>query len=381
MNAEQPSPEQDGVETLCLELQLANARVKETWILTLDCDLLSLANPDERTVLTLPKEEAARYVRFAYDVFRGRTVTFVIIEGLKSYSFLCPKDQTKKLIGWMPLGAPAQLIREIRYSGVAVALFGVVHVLAHSSLFWGWGALLLSAGALGIVVPQRAMYLLNGLLMIATGLADLVLTTPDGIDPRVLPPQYRVLPIVMGSALILWGVQQLSMLGTNHRLRTARALRDEEVAFTPGASPIVRGIGLVNAAGAIVFGAYALAVLVMAGPIIAGTHSVLPDLAVFGLTAIVASASAAMLLARKRPPYLQAKVSVQMLLTVVVFAVFGIALHFRTTAPGPLLGSLLSTQPTVFINVWAWVCLTVCVLAFNRWYAHAIDRELEEQRD
>jgi len=346
------------------------------WTIQLEPGLLTLMDPANEPVLKLPREETSRYVRFAYDLLRGHTESFVIIEGLKSYTFRCPKHHLLKLLTWMPHKTSVQVAREVRFSGIGVALFGVLHLALPQSLFWGWGVCLLAAGVLGAARPRLAMYLLNGLIMLAAGLWALVPWTPTETD---LPS------VIAGSVLVLWAVQQFSMLSPNQQLRAARAVRDQRAAFLPERSRVVDRIRHWNLGAAAVCGAYALAVLASV-PFRSGEGwgrllPVLPDLAVFGVLAVVALAAAFGFLARKPPPYFEAKMSAQLLIAAALVCLWGILFALDFSAPLSVFGGIFGSDLGLFAKPYVWLSLMAAVLAFNRWYLRSVDRELEELRD
>jgi hypothetical protein len=70
-----------------------------------------------------------------------------------------------------------------------------------------------------------------------------------------------------------------------------------------------------------------------------------------------------------------------MLAAVVVFSLWSLVVKLDFRAPFAAFGGLSSGDlAEVFGRVYGWVALLVCVLALNRWFARAMDRELEEQR-
>ena len=58
-------------EGFTLLLQTVGKGDQETWTLNLDEDMLSLQNADAQLVLAAPKDEAARYIRFAWKAVSG----------------------------------------------------------------------------------------------------------------------------------------------------------------------------------------------------------------------------------------------------------------------------------------------------------------------
>jgi len=372
-----PLPEQ---APRILELRPIATAGGEPWTVRLEPEILTLLDPKGQSVLKVHQEEAARYMRFGRHIVRGRTVAFAVVQGRKRYSFRCTKHDVDQFLSWLPRQTPARLAQEMRHSGIGVTLFGVLHLLLAPTLFVGWGIGLVAAGLATIALERPAMYLLNGLLMIAVGFWDLIpwARAEEGFAS-----------VIVGSALVIFGARQISMLGANERLRAARTIRDQHAALLPGESRIVQRIGLLNLWAAVVFGVYTVAVLASSpiratGIPAAGGFGrlgpVLADLVVFGVLTLLTGASAALFLARKHPAYAEVKVSAQMLITVLVFSFWGTVFSFGFGGRRFFCGGIFSSGLTLLVRPYVWGSLLVCVLAFNRWFTRAVDRELEEQR-
>jgi len=378
---------------LVLRLQPMDKAEKEPWVTTLEPELLTLYKPDDTPVLYLHQEEAARYVKIDFDLFRGSIVTFVIVEGLKSFSFRCDREQIRALLDWLPQKDAVEEAKEIRRSALVVALFGTLHMLLLSfNIFWGWGVVMLVVGALGFAIPKRSrrVHLANGLVMIAIGLWDLfqlfVQMLSGAVEVQQIPQEDLIVPIVIGSVLILWGIQQLSMLSPKQQLRTSRALHDAQSDFVAKSSPMLHKVGFVNVIVAISFAMYALAVLIVllirsetnGVPIVFA--STLPDLLVFGAVSVLAFAMGVTFLVSKRPAYVEAKVAMQALIAVGIFTFWGVLFRAITEGPMACFGGIFSGDLTHFIKPYVWMSMVLLVVVFNRWFAGVIDRDLEVQR-
>ena len=369
-----------------LQVRSLDSRAKELWTLSLDSELLMLLRPDNAAVLTLHREEAARYMRFEYDLLRGRTVSLVIIEGLRRYTFCCTREQMRKLLAWLPHLSEGELTKQIRYSGTAVALFGLFHVLLPQSLFWIWGVVLIGAGVLGAARPRRGMYVVNAALLFLAGLWDLFTGPPGHLLPWNVPPEDRLVPIVVGVVTVLWAIQQILMFGPNQQLRVARGIRDQRASFLPMHSRLVRRVGWCNLAAAIGFGVYAVVMAVTAPArakavvgtgLLGGLSPASFDGIVFAVLALFAAGCALRFMPRNPPVYFEAKASAQALITALVFSAWGLVFSVRTGVPFP---GIFSAHFSLFAQAPVWISLLACVLLFNRWFIRAVDRELEEQR-
>jgi hypothetical protein len=354
------------------------------WNLRLEPTTLTLLAPGDKSVLTLHRDEAARYMRFDFDLFRNRTITFVIVEGLKSHTFRCTKEILAKLLAWLPNKSPERIAREVRRSGLAVGLFGVLHLVLFQYLPWWWGVCLLGGGFAGLVRPQRALYAVNGALMAAAGLWNLVPRTPAGMDPRSVPPEARLIPIAVGSLLVLWGIQQIAMLGPNQQLRASRTVRDEQTRFLPDTSRLVQFLGRIVLGAAGIFGLFALLGWFLDGTggaqAGAGAEPRWVDAAAFGTLCLLGLGMAAVLLRSKRPVYMEAKLCAQALIAIGLLCLWGIVYQVAWQARPGLPSSLLATNFGVYAQPYPWVVIVGCVVLFNRWFNRAMDRELEEQR-
>jgi hypothetical protein len=364
-----------------IQLRRRDESGDELWSVRLESTLLTLLDPAERSVLTLSREEAPRYIRFAYRVPAGRSVTFVIIEGLKSYAFRCDKTQFNKLIAWLPHKELDEVSREVRQSSFAVAVFGIAQILMAAHHAWIAGASLLVAGIIGVTKPQLRMYLVNGVLMLLAGAWHLMPSVIENVDPRVIPPVEQMVPVILGSVLVLWGIQQLAMLTPNHKLRAARAIRDSQAAFHARRSDVVARLSKWNGYAAAAFVAYA----VLAGGrwLLMGRDGGLTgsiDLAVFAVLAAVSAVFAHRL--RQEPPkYTEAKVATQLAMAGAVFGLWGFLLNLDFARPLSAIGAVFSKNPSLLGHIYMWGTLILGVLVFNRWYGRQVDHELEEQRD
>ncbi len=350
----------------------------------MDGDLLTLMKPGDKCVMHLHREEAARYLKFSYDLFRGRTITFHVIEGMKSYSFPCTKVQMHKLVNWMPHKETLEIAKEVRVSGLAILLFGVLHLLLSGNVWFGWGIALLGLGISGICAPKRGLYGSNGALLLAAGLGDLAASSTTQVSPGSAVFDPALIPMAVGLMLVIWGIHQLSMLGPNQLLRVARAIRDRRARVAPVHSKVVRQIAIWNLVGG--FGFAGCALLIWAyqlgssdGPLFA-TSEWSPDLAIFIGLAAISFLSAVLLFLRSRPAYFEAKVSAQTLLAIIILAMWGFAASYMADRPLTAFGNTFSLDRVAYAPV-AWVLLILWISVFNRWYGQAVDRELEEQRD
>jgi ActR/RegA family two-component response regulator len=392
-----------------IELEPLHPRGTAPWSISLGEDTLILLNDNGAPVIEMFREEAARYMHFDRALFRGMTIGIGVIPGLKAYSFVCAKEPLAALLAWLPHKAPEEIRKEIRFSGIAVGLLGVLQLLLPDGPFWGWGILLLLTGILGIAIPSRRVYFLNIPVMLLVGLVDFIAPSAAGTPLLAGWPAARLGPVLVGGILFLWTAHQISLLGVNHHLRSVRAIRDKQAAFLPAHSAIVQWAGHAIRWVSLVCAVYTAAVIAAiflfqnGGGKPGSLTSMLPDLAIFGVLTTLLMAIATLISFRKRPAYVEAQVAVQLMIAVLVLAFWSVQLNFdphnpaaffgHVFAPGLLVydrpyawgsmsffGGLLSKELAVYARPYVWITLVVCILLFNHVFIRKVDNELEEQR-
>jgi hypothetical protein len=364
-------------------LNLIDTATQKVWHVRLEADILTLIEPSKGAVLKLHRDETARYLRITWDMWRGRRLTFVIIEGVRVYSFSCANAEIMQLLAWLPQGVgghlPHETAKEIRYSGLSVVLLGVLHLVVPELFFWGCGIGLLMIGMLAVANPRRSNYAINGIGLMGVGFYD-VAGLPKALLPGMNQAQNNLTLVLVGTVLVLWGVFQLLRLGPDQRLRVARALRDEQAAFLPAHSRLVRLVGWWNLAAAASLLTYMAGLL-----LVANNHpsmkDIEPDLAVLGVLIVLTLSSGLIFLVRRRAAYFEAKVSAQALIAMAIFFLEGTTVLFRPGDPLSIFGALFSAHVELIASPYIWCTMVLSVFFFNRWFARAVDRELEEQRD
>ena len=360
-----------------LVLQPVHGDAKDAFTVSLDEDVLSLISPDERLVMMLPREEAAHHLRFNYDLLYGRTVSFVVVEGLKAHTFRCPLLELEQLLSWLPQKPREEQEREVRLYGVALVLLGTMQLLFQALIYWIWGLALVLLGLAGVWWPRRYMFGVNAAVMFAVSLVLLLSPLPLGVLLDDNLETVRLLATGLGSLLIVWSVQQASLLGPLHRLRVARAHHFEVVhAYEQGPSPSVRIIAWSMIGLGALFGAH---LGWMAWRSQQGMADGWPDWVITGVACFAMLSMALVLRLRQYKSYLEAKLGAQFALVLAVF--YGLGLI--TTASDksvPFGPGILRVGVYALENVYVWVPLVLVVVAFNRWYAGRVEREVEQNQ-
>ncbi len=362
-------------EAISVPLRPIHGKRGAPWSADMDGDVLSLLAPDGRLVMMLPREEAAGHLSFEWDLLRGRTVSFSLVEGLKKYRFKCSAGQLRKLAAWLPSKSREEMDKETRYYGIALVVFGVGQLLFREQFHWGWGLAFVVMGLACLASPRQVMYMGNGLLLLTAGLAFLFLAQPAVSSPEFV----QALVTGLGSLFLLWGIQQFSLLGVNHRLRAARAHRYSQTDDGEERPPsrVVRIVGYALAIVSL------LCVLQVGGLFaqiwLAERTPALQEWILCGTLAGLSLGMTAALLLRRNATYIEAKVAGQF---AAVFAV----IRFAGTAVHPLDGTRLPFDPSVLSDgvfflssPRVWVPLVLLVLAFNWWFGRAVTRELRER--
>lgn len=361
-------------------LRPVHGQTDEAFTVSLEDELLSLISPDGRMVMMLPREEAVRHLRFNFDIFRGRTVSFVVIEGAKAYTFKCPLLELEQLLGWLPQKPQLEREREVRRYGVALILLGTAMLLFQEFFFWPWPLLLTLAGVGCVVLPHRFMYGVNAGLMFFISMVLFFSPRPIGLSPGENLETVRLLSTGLGSLLILWSVEQMSMMGPIHRLRMAREHHAsgsiDFIDDTP--SPAVRKIAL----GLLLLGLFFLAHFAWVATLdwrgMGTQEENVYDWLLYATASLTTLLGALALHIWDYRAYLEAKIAGQFAIVLLVFYAAGLAsmaLQDNLT----LSPYALSRGIFTFANIYVWAPLVALVILFNRWFTCAVEKDLESR--
>lgn len=361
---------------VALSLRPIHGSRNEQWQVHLEEDLLSLHAPDGRIVMMLPREESALHIRFDWDLLRGRMVSFEVVEGLKAYRFRCGLRDLRALLGWLPRKSREELEKEVRFYGVAVVLIGVFQLLFPAYYFWGWGLGCVGVGLAGVCFPRRWIFAVNALGMLFVGAGLLFEPHPRALLNDAYIDFARVMPTGLGSLLLIWSIQQFSLLGAGHRLRMARRKSTApEMADEDRPSAVVRKV---------MWFVGILAVLLVGQVIglvlqwyLGAVKPMFRDWVLCVTLASVAVGAVAVLRLRLHAAYLEARIAGQ-------FTVVLGVLYLAGVMNVPIEGSLPFPPEILWIGLFAlgqpyvWAPLVLLVVLFNRWFVRAVAEELEE---
>lgn len=362
-------------------VNLTSVEGKGRWWAGLEPNTVTLYAPGSKRILTVPREDVARHIRFAWDLRHGRTVSFVVVEGMRSYTFRCDRHTLDALLTWLPRKSEEAIAREVQFHAAAMYAAGVLLMMRYAEFGGWWATLFAVLGTVGLAWRKRGVYAINGAAMVLFGLGQIV-------SARVSPlGEAGMFPSIAAAVMLCWAVQQFSMLGVNAQIRAERTRRMADDGG--GGSPLVHRVGMAVLAASGVLWAYGVALAAVRAvderiafsQVSAVIEAACPELAVVAVLALFATSAGVVLRTSQRPAYLDAKVAAQVLIAGVVFLAWSLAVHVDVTHPLTAFGPLLSERGLVLTRPLMWLTLLPAVLAFNRWFAKRMDRELEGDED
>jgi hypothetical protein len=356
-----------------LRLRTVHGQGQEVWTAQLSDGLFVLNAPDGRLVMMLPLEAAAKHIRFQRDLLHGQTLRVNVLEGLKAHVFKLSPEDVEALLRWLPHRGSEELTQEVRLYGMALVLLGAAHLLFQDLLYWGWGLAFTGAGVAAVLHAKRRMFAVNGTILAFIGLM-LLFATPFPDTSATAHLVYTVL----GSLLLLWAVQQFSLLGPHHRLRTVHDAQRESL--SPGRrhrSRLVQAVAVCAVLLALVFSIYATALFFTSQRGTAPAN----DFIIFGGLAALFAFSAVVLFLRRYPPYLEAKIVAQLMIATAVLYAWGLTAGYALGDPLAFSRGMLAAGLLRFEEPYVWAPLIVLLLLFGRWFIQAADRDAERAQE
>jgi len=95
------------------------------------------------------------------------------------------------------------LATEIRARGVGLIVLGIFHFVFSKSLEPTWGAVMLVIGLLNLAIPSRAMFIVDGIALIAAGLWNALIGSIGG----------NVFWRIFGMGQVVWGLAEFGKFG------------------------------------------------------------------------------------------------------------------------------------------------------------------------
>lgn len=359
-----------GSGDLSLKLHPVHGRSATPWTLQCEGGSLSLFSDDARLVMMFPREEAAHHLRFDRDLFHGLVLSIESAEAFHLHRFKCRSQDMSLLLSWLPRKSPAQLRTEVRRYGLALLMLSVVVFLLPSIFFWGWGILFVLQGLAMLLFPRRLLFVSNGILMLSAGLAYLFLQPPPPIRFVEWIDFAGPIRTGAGSFLLIWGIQQFSLLGANHRLRVARRGGSLRIGENYVPSRVVRKVIWA------LTGLLIIEICQVAGLLAHAWYgnAVLSDWVLCLTLAGVTLGVLLILRLRTRSGYLEARSAGQ-------FVICLGAIHLAGALAYPLENRLPFTPDVLWYGLFAlsepyiWAPLIGFILLFNHWFNRQVERE------
>lgn len=331
--------------------------------LELDPEMLTLFGEDGRTILMLPREEAARYLRFQWDLRRGRVIEFRLLGGLRAMCFACPASVTAGVIEWLPAGAP----RAFSAPTLLLLVCGIAGLLWPPLL--ALGGLYIVLAAVNMLPLRFNFALLNALLCGGGSLLALFGPTLGWLGG---PPAAAFL---FGALLALTAVEHLGFVGPNRNVFEARLaiVRADSGRHT---SLLVRGV-------AYAAGAAGLAFLALAGVLFGITRGEpaalgAEDWLVFLAAGLVLLLPAPLLLFRARAPYAQALIVAQFLIAVLCVYAWGLGAALLGGGSVDYTRGVFAAATVNPSQPYFALPLLLLEVAFRAWFVRAAEREAAE---
>ncbi len=221
------------------------------------------------------------------------------------------------------------------------------------------------------------MYAVNALVMFPGGIYLLVSSASStGFLAGEEHEAARVLNIGLGSLLLVWAVQQLSLIGPNRLLQVPRRRRvlDDEETLEP--SPLVRKVGWAMGALSLLF-VFQLGGLVAQYRLGEGQPTAFDWVLCLTLAAVTVGAAVS-LLVRRNVSYLEAKVTGQLGIVLAMLRLVGSLARPLDGTRLPFDVDILWVGLFALGELYFWVPLIIFILLFNWWFSRAAQRELKE---
>lgn len=334
------------------------------WSLTLDDHMLTLTAPDSRVVMMLPREDAVNHVRFLWDVLRGPVLLLEVVPGLKGYHFRNGPNLQDTLLEWLPQRSNERVAREIRAHGAFTLLFTLIlfqfpHLFPTRAVaIANLAGILLVAWPLRRVVPASA-----SALVVAGGLLLYHAAFTAGLENVV--DNARAYVTASGALLLLWGIQQVAIMSANHRLEAARSEHPDSTAFP---QPLSARVWYVT-------GGACLLVATLLGGVLwrlfATGQPHTAEIALHAAPMLATLGMAIILFFRAGRGLLEAKLSVQWLIVVLVVLAYGL-LHGD---PDPN-ASVVQTGLRHLSRAHVWLTAVALILGFNAAFRYWLSRQL-----
>lgn len=130
-----------------------------------------ICQEDERTVV-IPRSAARSRINFMQSglIFSEGTVAMLA----DSKATLDLGAHKAQLVQWFPPLTGEEVQKDLRGMGIGMIVVGVISLLLRNFLDPLWGAIIIVLGILNLVIKNRALYIVNGIALIAVGIFNIL---------------------------------------------------------------------------------------------------------------------------------------------------------------------------------------------------------------
>jgi hypothetical protein len=140
---------------------------KQTWTVCLATDAAEFSSLEGGDFVSVPRDQGNARIQFASAFISGYNVA--VKQNGTTHKFKLAQHDLSKLRAWLPEKTTADIKRELRNWGIGLIVLGVAHFVLAEFLSPVWGAIILVVGVLNLLIPQRGMFIVNGLALLMVG--------------------------------------------------------------------------------------------------------------------------------------------------------------------------------------------------------------------
>jgi hypothetical protein len=183
------------------EAQQTGVLRKQKWTVRLASDSAEFSSSKSQERVSVPRNQGNEYIQFASAFVSGYNMA--VKQRGKTYKFKLMRDDLAKLRSWLPTKTVADMKQELRNWGIGLILLGVAHFVLAGFLDPVWGVAIIVIGVLNLLIPQRGLFILNGMALLWVGTLNIfsaVTAIAEGGGQGW---------IVFGILQLIWGIQEM----------------------------------------------------------------------------------------------------------------------------------------------------------------------------
>ncbi|MGV8026497.1 MAG: hypothetical protein AB2L18_08075 [Anaerolineaceae bacterium] len=124
----------------------------------------------ERTVV-VPRSTGRSQIKFIQTGFMFSEGTVATISNMVTLDFGAHRA---KLAKWFPPLTGEEMQKDLRNMGIGMIVIGVLSLLLRNLLDPVWGMVIIVLGVLNLVIKHRAMYIVNGIVLVGVGIFNIL---------------------------------------------------------------------------------------------------------------------------------------------------------------------------------------------------------------